>query len=117
MNRAIHIIIFICFLIPHQIVLSQQDNRIKDLERELFRLQRKIQEARHFINLFNNLELKQIFQQADTQFKLAREAFQAQQYIKSSTHIKMSYLYLTQIYQKLKNNKYIRGRYGHLVRR
>ncbi len=115
MNRAIHIIIFICFLLPHQIVLSQQDDRLKDLERELFRLERKIQEARHFINLFDNLELQQIFQQADIQFKLAREAYQAQQYIKSRTHIKMSYLYLTQIYQKLKNNQYIRGRFREIL--
>ncbi len=102
-------------MLPHQILLSQQDNQIKDLERELYRLQRKIQEARNLVNLFNTIELRQIFQQAEIQFKLAREAYQSRQYIKSSTYIKLSYFYLTQLYQKLKNNKYIRVRFREVL--
>jgi len=92
-------------------VLSQTQPRIEEIERQLNRLEIKIQEARRFGELLRDQELRNIIQKASQEYTLARSAFSSQNYLVAVNHLKLGYFYLSQFYLRLQNNERFRQRF------
>ena len=90
---------------------GQNQPRVEEIERQLNRLETKIQEARHLMNLLGDNDLRNFVQQATVAKNQARNAFLAKQYLVAASQIKLAYSYLAQFYLKLKNNERFRQRF------
>ncbi len=85
------------FLLP-----AQTADRTAELERQLNRLESKIREARQLARVMNDPDIDKVVRLAETEYDLARQTFQNREYLETASHIKHSYIYLTQLYQNLK---------------
>ena len=102
------IILTLSVIFSSTLLFAQDNQKIEELERQLNRLEEKIQEAQHFASLFQNPILNQIVQSAEDYYRQARLAFQQRQYIRSAAFIKLAYAELTKIYRELKLNSQYR---------
>ena len=75
------IILTLSVIFSSTLLFAQDNQKIEELERQLNRLEEKIQEAQHFASLFQNPILNQIVQSAEDYYRQARLAFQQRQYI------------------------------------
>ncbi len=106
-NFTIIIITLLTLFFP-TLLFAQDNQKIEELERQLNRIEEKIQEARHLASLFQNPKLNQFVQSAEDYYQQARLAFQQKQYIRSAAFIKLAYAELTKIYRELKLNSQYR---------
>ena len=104
MIRNLQMILLISLILLMEYSFAQPGEGIPDLERQLNRLENKIREARHLVQLLNNPELNEPVQMAEYQYQEARTTFQNGQYIRCRNHIRLAYNYLGQLYQHLKSN-------------
>lgn len=112
--RNIFVITFILFAL-NQHILAQGSDQNNEIDHQLNRLLTKIEEARHLVSLFSDPTLMEILQQAETQCKLARQAYQNRQNLIAWSHIKLGYSLLAQLYLKLKSNAYFRIKFRELL--
>ncbi|GAB4373953.1 MAG: hypothetical protein Kow0042_18200 [Calditrichia bacterium] len=112
MNRRVQIwIISLMILMVAHTSWAQEGNRIREIERQLQRLEEKIREARQFVQLFQNPELEEIVRAAEKQHALAREAFDQQKYGIAAAHIKLGFAALKKLYQVIRNSAFIRFKF------
>ncbi len=111
MKKRIGLSILFILLLAVSGTEAQTGERIEEIQRQLIRLENKIQEAKHLARLLNNPAVDRTVQQADENYQLARNAFQARQYLQAVQYIKISYGYLAQLYQAIKSNTLYRNRF------
>jgi hypothetical protein len=103
--------IFLTSLLFVSALPGQNQDPARDIERQLNRLETKIQEARHLMNLLGDTDLRNFVQQATVAKNQARNAFGSKHYLVAANQIKLAYSYLAQFYLKLKNNERFRQRF------
>lgn len=111
MRRCKRLSFIVISLLIASVSYGQDQPRVQEIERQLNRLETKIQEARHLMELLGDNDLRNIIQQAAMAKNQARAAFASQQYLVAASQIKLGYSYLAQFYLKLKNNVRFRQRF------
>ena len=94
-----------------QFVLAQTGNHSGDFERELNRLQEKIQQASQLARLFPHSQLSEIVQSARKQYQLAKQAYLQGRLIKARSHLKLGFGILTRVYRALRNNPFLKAKF------
>jgi uncharacterized protein (UPF0332 family) len=112
MIRFKELLFLLLILGSYSFLPAQTADRIADLERQLNRLESKIREARQLGQFLNDPAVDQVIRMADNEYELARQAFQNREYLKTVNHIKLSYFYLTQLYQNLKLKSELHRRFS-----
>ena len=111
MNKMIHILLAIGILTGTTQLFGQTGDRMGEIERELNRLQMKIQDARQLLQILQNPDMQGSLQLAEENYQRAREAFQNRQYVAAAAFIKLGYSHLAQFYQQLKNNPFLKRKF------
>lgn len=109
--RTTIFILVVIFGIQNGWSQPQPGDRIDQLERQLHRLQEKIQQARRFAGLFPNPQLRDIIRAAERQYQLAQQAFQQKRYFQARDHLKLGFTILGRLYRVIRNTPYLRNKF------